>query len=82
MNMLILENEPLIRLGCFLGIFLVVALGELAAPRRRLTTSKASRWFANIGIVVINTAVVRFLFPVAAVPWAVNTAARRTELAP
>lgn len=71
MNMLIIENEPIIRLGFFIGIFLVVALGELAAPRRRLTTSKSARWFANIGIVVINAAVVRFLFPVTAVGMAV-----------
>lgn len=71
-----MENEPLIRLGCFLGIFLAVALGELAAPRRRLTTSKSARWFANIGIVVINTAVVRFLFPVAAVGMALIAAQR------
>ncbi len=74
MNTLIINNEPAIRLGFFMGIFLVVALGELAAPRRRLTTSKASRWFANIGIVAINTAVVRFLFPVAAVGMAVIAA--------
>jgi len=76
MNMLIIENEPIIRLGLFIGIFLAVALGELAAPRRRLTTSKGSRWFANIGIVVINTAFVRFLFPVAAVGMAVIAAQR------
>jgi sterol desaturase/sphingolipid hydroxylase (fatty acid hydroxylase superfamily) len=69
--MLIMENEPIIRLGFFVGIFLAVALGELLAPRRNMTTSKASRWFANIGIVVINTALVRLLFPVAAVGMAV-----------
>lgn len=80
MNMLIIENEPIIRLGCFLGIFLVVALEELVASRRRLITSKSSRWFANIGIVVINTALVRFLFPVAAVGMAVIAAQRQWGL--
>ena len=74
--MLTMDSEPIIRLGFFIGIFLAVALGELAAPRRHLTTSKASRWFANIGIVVINTAAVRFLFPVAAVGMAVIAAQR------
>lgn len=74
MNMLIIENEPIIRLGCFLGIFLAVALGEFFAPRRMLTTSKVSRWVANIGIVVVNTTVLRFLFPVAAVGMAVIAA--------
>ena len=53
MNMLLIENEPIIRLGYFLGMFLAPALAELVAPRRRLTTSKASRRLANIGIVVI-----------------------------
>jgi sterol desaturase/sphingolipid hydroxylase (fatty acid hydroxylase superfamily) len=71
MNMLIIENEPILRFGCFLGLFLALALAELVAPRRRLTTSKASRWLANIGVVVINTAAMRFLFPVAAVGMAV-----------
>jgi sterol desaturase/sphingolipid hydroxylase (fatty acid hydroxylase superfamily) len=74
MNMLIINNEPAIRLGFFIGVFLVVALGELAAPRRRLITPKASRWFANLGIVVINTAVVRLLFPIVAVGMAVIAA--------
>ncbi|MGO9570296.1 MAG: sterol desaturase family protein [Desulfomonilaceae bacterium] len=74
MNMLTMDSEPIIRLGFFVGIFLAVALGELAAPRRRLTTSKSARWLANIGIVVINTAAVRFLFPVAAVGMAVVAA--------
>jgi sterol desaturase/sphingolipid hydroxylase (fatty acid hydroxylase superfamily) len=74
MNTLIINNEPAIRLGFFLGIFLVVALGELAAPRRPLTTSKVSRWFANLGIVAINTAAVRLLFPIVAVGMAVIAA--------
>nr|WP_272913401.1 sterol desaturase family protein [Desulfomonile tiedjei] len=74
--MLIIENEPFIRLGAFLGIFFGMALAELVAPRRRLLTSKASRWFANIGIVAINTVLVRLLFPVAAVGMAVIAAQR------
>ena len=67
MNMFIIENEPIVRLGCFMGIFLAVALGEFFVPRRRLSTSKASRWFINLGIVIINTFILRILFPVAAV---------------
>ncbi|MGO8820366.1 MAG: sterol desaturase family protein [Desulfomonilaceae bacterium] len=67
MNMLIIENEPIVRLGCFMGIFIAVALGEFLVPRRSLSTSKASRWFINLGIVIINTFILRILFPVAAV---------------
>lgn len=76
MDDVITRYEPAIRLVCFLGIFAAVALGELAAPRRVLTTSKAKRWFANIGIVVINTVLVRVVFPVAAVGLALVAAQR------
>ncbi len=67
MNDTILQHEKLIRLGFFFGIFAVVAVWELAFPRRALTTSKAVRWMGNLGIVVINTVVLRLLFPTAAV---------------
>jgi sterol desaturase/sphingolipid hydroxylase (fatty acid hydroxylase superfamily) len=76
MDDVIIRHEPIIRLAFFVGIFLAVALGELAAPRRVLTTSKSARWFANIGIVVINTVLVRIVFPVAAVGLALVAAER------
>jgi len=57
----ITDNEAAIRLAFFIGIFVVVACIELVAPRRPLTTSKPTRWFGNIGIVVINTVLLRFL---------------------
>ena len=63
--------EPYVRLSAFLGIFIVVALWELAAPRRLLRVSKAVRWMSNIGIVVIDTVLLRLVFPVAAVGIAV-----------
>jgi sterol desaturase/sphingolipid hydroxylase (fatty acid hydroxylase superfamily) len=62
----IIQHEAPLRLGFFLGIFAAVALGEIVAPRRVLTTSKAGRWFANIGIVALNSIAVRLMFPVAA----------------
>ncbi|MDZ7662960.1 sterol desaturase family protein [Thiohalophilus sp.] len=64
---LILGNEPLIRLGFFFGILALIGLWELLAPRRALTASKAVRWGSNLGIVVLNTIVLRLLFPAAAV---------------
>ena len=57
-----IENEPLIRLTSFLGILILMALWEAISPRRPLTTSKPKRWFANLGIVILNTLVVRVLF--------------------
>jgi sterol desaturase/sphingolipid hydroxylase (fatty acid hydroxylase superfamily) len=67
MTEFVLKNEAAIRMGFFLGIFLAVALVEVVDPRRALTTSKASRWFGNIGIVIINTVLLRLIFPAGAV---------------
>jgi sterol desaturase/sphingolipid hydroxylase (fatty acid hydroxylase superfamily) len=69
-NAFILENEKPIRLGFFLSIFAIIAIWELRAPRRRLTMSKAVRWGNNLGVVVLNTFVIRWLFPAAAVGFA------------
>jgi len=64
---IVLENEPAIRLGFFLGVFAVIAAWEVFAPRRALTVSKALRWTSNLGLVVLNTVLLRLLFPLAAV---------------
>ncbi len=64
---LILGNEPLIRLSFFFGILALIGLWELLAPRRALTVSKGIRWGSNLGIVALNTIVLRLLFPAAAV---------------
>lgn len=63
----VLGHEPAIRLSFFLGIFALVALWELAAPRRALTVSKALRWSSNLALVALNTGLLRLLFPLAAV---------------
>jgi sterol desaturase/sphingolipid hydroxylase (fatty acid hydroxylase superfamily) len=62
-----LANEPLIRVGFFFGVFALVALWELASPRRALLLTRRQRWTANLGIVLLNTVIVRLLFPAAAV---------------
>lgn len=66
-NEFVLQNEPTIRLGFFFGIFAIMAIWEIIAPRRALTVSKAVRWANNIGLVFLNTAIVRLIFPIAAV---------------
>lgn len=63
----VLGNEIPIRLGFFFGIFAVMAIWELLAPRRALTVSKPVRWLNNIAIVLLNTLLLRLLFPAAAV---------------
>ncbi len=60
------SHEAGIRLGAFFGIFALMALLELRAPRRALTASKTLRWGSNLGLVVLNTILPRLLFPAAA----------------
>ena len=63
----ITSHEVPIRLGFFFGIFGVMAVWELSAPRRRLRTSKVLRWCNNIGLVFLNSLLLRLVFPAAAV---------------
>ena len=63
----ILGNEAAIRLGVFLGIFALMAVLEAIAPKRARAHSRSVRWLGNLGVVVLNTLLVRLLFPVAAV---------------
>jgi sterol desaturase/sphingolipid hydroxylase (fatty acid hydroxylase superfamily) len=60
----VILSEGTIRFSCFVGAFLLLALGELLAPRRRLVDSKLNRWLANLSLVAINTALSRFLLPI------------------
>lgn len=63
----VLAYEPTIRLSVFIGLFVIFAWSEWLRPRRPLTVPKSTRWFTNIAIVVIDSALVRILFPAAAV---------------
>ncbi len=67
MSDLILSNEPMIRMGFFLGILLAMAIWEVAAPRRRREIPRLLRWSNNLGVVVIDTLLVRLTFPIVAV---------------
>ncbi len=64
---LILAAEPLIRLGAFTGLLALLVAWEFLAPRRTPAVGRWRRWPANIGIVVVDTLLVRIVFPTAAV---------------
>jgi len=70
----ILTYEATIRVGFFVGVFAWVALWELASPRRVLRLNRRQRWGANLGLVVLNTVVLRLLFPAAALGVAATAA--------
>ncbi|MDH7499503.1 MAG: sterol desaturase family protein [candidate division NC10 bacterium] len=59
-----MDRVAAIRLGFFFGVLAIMALWELLAPRRPLSTSKGARWFANLGLVLIDTLALRLLFPI------------------
>lgn len=62
----ILAHEPAIRVGFFFGVFAIVAAWEVLAPRRALRVAKGLRWTANLGLVALNTALMRLALPLAA----------------
>jgi len=72
----IMAAEPTIRLGAFAGVLALLVGWEALAPRRRLTLCRRRRWPGNFGIVIVDTLVVRVLFPTAAVGLALLADAR------
>ncbi len=72
----LLAFEPMIRLTAFAGVFAVMAAWEFMAPRRKQSVGRTWRWPNNLGVVVIDTLVVRILFPTAAVGLALIAEAR------
>jgi sterol desaturase/sphingolipid hydroxylase (fatty acid hydroxylase superfamily) len=71
MDGLIGQSEGLLRLGIFLSVFLVLALVELAWPKRKLVVSRGRRWLTNLGIAGVDSLVLRIMaalaVPIAAV---------------
>jgi len=67
MSEFLLANESTVRLSFFLGVLAVMALWEVAAPRRRRDIPRLLRWSNNLGVVVLDTICVRLVFPVVAV---------------
>lgn len=61
-----MPEEPIIRAAAFAGVFLIMAVWEVAAPRRHLAVNKDHRWLNNLAIVVLDTVVMRVLFPMTA----------------
>ena len=56
-------TEGALRLSVALGLLLVMALWELAAPRRRADMPRLVRWSNNLALVALDAALVRLIFP-------------------
>jgi sterol desaturase/sphingolipid hydroxylase (fatty acid hydroxylase superfamily) len=76
MSDIALANEPLIRLLVFASIFAAMAAWEILAPRRERKLARGTRWPGNVGVVVVDTVLVRLVFPMTAVGLALVAEAR------
>src|SRR5438045_9186010 len=62
-----LAGEPWIRLGISAAVFAAMAGWEVMAPRRSQAIGRWVRWPNTLGVVIIDTILLRLLFPAAAV---------------
>ena len=60
-------HEPLIRLGAFIFIFLAMALWETLWPRRQQAFARRARWPHNIGLLLVDVAVLHVVAPSTAI---------------
>jgi sterol desaturase/sphingolipid hydroxylase (fatty acid hydroxylase superfamily) len=65
-----MPHEPVIRLGIFVIVLIAMVLWEILTPRRPQALGRLQRWPSNFGIVVLDTLLVRVLFPMGAVAMA------------
>lgn len=69
-------NEATLRLAAFVGVFTALAVWEALSPRKGRPQARLGRWPTNLGLSVLNTVVLRVLFPAAAVGAALWAAER------
>ncbi len=67
-----MNTELVIRLTAFVAVFLIIAFWETKLPRRPLKLDKTKRWLNNLSLVLIDTIILRLVFPTAAVGLAVQ----------
>src|SRR5262245_66562731 len=63
----IFAYEPFIRLGAFGGVLAAMAVWELLGPRRKQAIRRLTRWPNNLGVVAVDTLLVRLVIPTTAV---------------
>ena len=78
----LLRYETAIRLSGFFIVLLLMMQWEWRRPRRILSLPRIRRWPANLGIIVVDSVVVRLVFPVLAVGVAGLAEARGWGLLP
>ncbi len=69
-------SEAALRIGCFVGIFALMAGWEALAPLRARAVPRSLRWSNNLALVMLDSLIVRLAFPVTAVSFAALAAER------
>lgn len=67
----LLQHEASIRLIAFSAVFAFMALWEFLAARRERSMPRTRRWPSNIGVVIVDSFLVRIVAPAGAVGFAV-----------
>ena len=62
----IISSGVAIHLGVFMVVLLVMLFYEIHVPRRLLQLPKGRRWLNNFAVMLLNTILLRLLFPAAA----------------
>jgi sterol desaturase/sphingolipid hydroxylase (fatty acid hydroxylase superfamily) len=68
--MSILSSAEGLRLAAFCGVLAGMLLWELLVPRRVHSVARTARWPSNIAVVVLDTLLVRLIFPIGTVAFA------------
>lgn len=61
------RNAELLRGASFIAVFATMAIAEALLEARPRRVARRSRWIHNLGLMLLNTAVLRLLFPIGAV---------------
>ena len=60
-------SEGAVRLGVFASVFVIMASAETILPRKVRLQSRSRRWFTNWSLVIVDSLVLRVIFPILAV---------------
>jgi sterol desaturase/sphingolipid hydroxylase (fatty acid hydroxylase superfamily) len=72
----IVTHEAVFRGTAFASVFLAMAIAEVFLEERPRRVARRTRWLRNLGLTLINTVVLRVVFPVGAVSAALWSAQR------
>ena len=69
----IIDHAPAIRLSCFFGLFILMAILEAKLPRRahNLKHVRGMRWLNNFSLALIASVVTRLILPISLVSFAI-----------